>query len=391
MTRFDFLQFVFAAMVFAALNAVAVAGLPQPGGGTDDYLLIADWGRDTVRRYNGATGDFVDVFVPKHSGGLNQPWGTLFGPHDGNLYVSSGEFAGPGHIKAVLRYDGTTGAFIDEFAESGRLSSPRGIIFGQDGNLYVADHTSAGGRVVRFDGTTGAYIDDFVSVGSGGLHIPTGIVFGPNGSDPNMLDLYVVSFGTQSVLRYDGTTGAFLGEFVSTGSGGLAGPACLAFGPGGELFVSDYFSDDPAVRRYQGPSDQTPGAFIDQFVPRGSGGLQVPVGMIFGPDGNGDDHVDLYVTSADVPGFNGKKGSVKRYDGVTGAFIDTFVAPSSGRLDDPLGMTFTRTDPVTLNYLGGPATHALGQSVPEPACLLLAILGGAAIVLSNSQRQRRKR
>jgi DNA-binding beta-propeller fold protein YncE len=315
----------------------------------------------------------------------------LSGPNDGNVYVSSGEFAGPGHIKAVLRYDGTTGAFIDEFAESGRLSSPRGIIFGQDRNLYVADHTSAGGRVVRFDGTTGAYIDDFVFIRSGGLHIPLGIVFGPSGTDANTLDLYVVSFGTQSVLRYDGTTGTFLGEFVATGSGGLDGPASLAFGPGGDLFVSDFYSDDPAVFRYQGPSGQIPGAFIDQFVPPGSGGLQVPGSLIFGPDGNGDDHVDLYVTSAEVPGFNGKNGSVKRYDGVTGAFIDTFVAPSSGRLDDPLGMTFTRTDPVTLNYLGAPATHALVRSVPEPACLLLANLGGAAIVLCYSQRRRPKR
>jgi DNA-binding beta-propeller fold protein YncE len=386
MARFDFLQFVFAAIVFVALNDVADAGLPQPGGGTDDYLLVADWGRDTVRRYDGATGDFVDVVVSKHSGGLNQPWGTLFGPHDGNLYVSSGEFAGPGHIKAVLRYDGTTGAFIDEFAESGRLNSPRGIIFGQDGNLYVADHTSAGGRVVRFDGTTGAYIDDFVTIGSGGLHIPLGIVFGPNGIDPNKLDLYVVSFGTQSVLRFDGTTGAYLGEFVPSGSGGLDGPALIAFGPGGDLFVSDFYSDDPAVIRYQGPSGQTPGAFIDQFVPPGSGDLQVPGSLIFGPDGNGDEHVDLYVTSTDVPGFNGKNGSVKRYDGVSGAFIDTFVAQSSGRLDDPLGMTFTRTDPITLQYLAALATSMTGNSVPEPAAFPLMTLALAMLTIATARR-----
>jgi DNA-binding beta-propeller fold protein YncE len=389
MSRFDFLQFVFAAIVVAPFNTVADAGLPQPGGRTDDYLLVADWGRDTVRRYNGSTGDFVDVFVPKHSGGLNQPWGTLFGPHDGNLYVSSGEFAGPGHIKAVLRYDGMTGDFVDEFSESGRLMSPRGIIFGQDGNLYVADHTSAGGRVVRFDGTTGAYIDDFVSIGSGGLHIPLGILFGPNGTDPNMLDLYVVSFGTKSVLRYDGTTGAFLEEFVTSGSGGLDGPAALTFAPSGELLVSDFYSADPAVFRYQGPSGPDPGAFIEQFVPPGSGGLRIPASLIFGPDGNGDDHVDLYVTSADVPGFNGKKASVKRYDGVTGTFIDTFIMQSSGRLDDPLGMTFTRTDPVTLNYLGVSATNMTAHSVPEPATFALYLLACSVVPAMNIRFRKR--
>jgi DNA-binding beta-propeller fold protein YncE len=304
------------------------------------------------------------------------------------VYVSSGEFAGPGHIKAVLRYNGATGDFIDEFAESGRLNSPRGIIFGQDGNLYVADHTSAGGKIVRFDGTTGAYIDDFVSVGSGGLHIPLGIVFGPSGADPNQLDLYVVSFGTQSVLRYDGTTGAFVGEFVASGSGGLDGPAALTFAPSGELLVSDFYSADPAVFRYQSPSDPTPGAFIDQFVPPGSGGLQVPAGLIYGPDGNGDEHVDLYVTSADLPGLNGKKGSVKRYDGLTGAFIDTFVAQSSGKLDDPLAMTFTHTDPVTLNYLGPSSSQTLVHGVPEPAAVTLIVVGLAAVVTTTGRSRK---
>jgi hypothetical protein len=43
---------------------------------------------------------------------------------------------------------------------------------------------------------------------------------------------------------------------------------------------------------------------------------------------------------------------VKRYDGISGSFIDTFVKEASGRLDDPFGLTFTGTDPVTLNYPG---------------------------------------
>src|SRR5688572_21103865 len=136
----------------------------------DDYLMIPDFGRDSVRRYDGATGAFVDTFVPRRSGGLNQPWGALFGPHDGDLYVSSGEFAGPGQLKGVLRFDGETGAFAGNFAAGGGLQSPRGIIFGPDGHLYVADRIAGGaGRVARFHGTTGAYLGDFVPPGSGGL------------------------------------------------------------------------------------------------------------------------------------------------------------------------------------------------------------------------------
>src|SRR5262245_41968358 len=87
-----------------------------PSGG---HLLVGDWDIGAVLRYSGATGTFVDAFVPKHSGGLNHAYGVLFGPHDHDLYVSSGQFGGPGQLKAVLRYDGTTGAFREEFTKGG--------------------------------------------------------------------------------------------------------------------------------------------------------------------------------------------------------------------------------------------------------------------------------
>ena len=41
---------------------------------------------------------------------------------------------------------------------------------------------------------------------------------------PAAADLLVLSNDTNEVLRYDGGTGAFLGAFVSAGSGGLDGP-----------------------------------------------------------------------------------------------------------------------------------------------------------------------
>jgi DNA-binding beta-propeller fold protein YncE len=348
---------VFAARLLllpAATHAQQAEVRPNPAS----YLLVADWGGDKVLRYDAASGAFVDPFIPRRIGGMNQPYGILFGPHDGHLYVSVGEYGGPGQLKGVLRYHSATGAFLGNFARGGKLESPRGIIFGPDGNLYVVDKKvdRPEARVARFHGFTGAYLDDFVPFGSGGLNRAAGLVFGPSLQNHRQLDLYVTSGLTRNVLRYDGTTGAFLGDFVASGSGGLGYPVALSFGPDGNLYVAAgaLDSNEPAaVFRYQGPSGDTPGAFVDLFVSPGSGGLQFPFGLIFGPDCNGDGHPDLYVTNSEVTGgaLPAKRATVKRYDGLTGVFIDTFVAERSGRLDDAALLTFTETDPVTLEYV----------------------------------------
>jgi len=337
-----------------------------PSGGN---LLVASYDNGSVLRYDESTGAFVDTFVPQHSGGLNQPWGVVFSPHDHSLLVSSGEFHGPGQTKAVLRYDGTTGQFLSVFADSTHLTSPRGLIFGPDGNLYVADGDGPG-RIVRYNGVTGAFIDEFVPLaGNGGMMNPQGLVFGPSGKNDGKLDLYVCSAFTSSILRFDGTTGAFLGEFVASGAGGLYRPIGLTFGPDGNLYVTNIVFGKstalPAVFRFQGPAGTSPGAFMDVFVAPGSGGLEMPFGLLFGPDGNGDGHQDLYVSSGDFTGLKTqlKSTSVKRYDGVTGAFIDTFITPGNG-LDDASLMTFTETDPVTLAYNGGMLSAAAAAPVP---------------------------
>lgn len=82
---------------------------------------------------------------------------------------------------------------------------------------------------------------------------------------------------------------------MASGSGGLEGPVTMAFGPDGDLYVADLYSSNLAVKRFEGPSGPTPGAFIDTFIPAGSGGLRAPSGLIFGPDGNDDGQLDLYL------------------------------------------------------------------------------------------------
>jgi hypothetical protein len=345
-----------------------------PSAGNGSYLLVSSSKTDNVLRYDTATGAFVDEFIPHRDGRLNQPGSILIGPKDHNVYVGTGHFQGPGQIKAVLRYDGATGAFLDEFVQRGQLTQPGAAVFGPDGNIYVNDSfTTHQGRVARFDGTTGAYLDDFVPVGSGGLGHTVSLVFGPSGRGAGSLDLYVNDEDTGSILRYDGTTGAFLGVFVSGGSGGLGTSAGFVFGPDGNFYVADggFFGSTPAVLRFQGAAGPTPGAFMGAFVPAGRGGLLQPFGVLFGPDRNGDGRQDLYVTSTQVndSSFANSKphtSSVKVYDGVTGAYLSDFVSVDSGGLNEPTLMTFTETDPVTLAYQGGNALAAAALPAGPP-------------------------
>ena len=130
------------------------------------------------------------------------------------------------------------------------MKRPQTIRFGPDGDLYVTSCLSD--SVLRYQGTTGECMGHFVAPGSGGLKHPEGFTFGPDGC------LYVLS--ETGVLRYDGTTGEFIGEFVAQGAGGLAGGQMPIFGPDGCLYVTCFSSE--SIPRYDGET----GKFIDMFV-----------------------------------------------------------------------------------------------------------------------------
>ena len=113
--------------------------------------------------------------------------------------------------------------------------------------------------------------------------------------------------------------------------------------PQGTFLVSN--SSGNNVLRFDGNT----GNFLGEFIPPGSGGFFNPDQIVFGPDGNGDDKSDIYVSSGDKPGNSGEAtaSAVLRYDGITGAFIDKFVgdnpntaADETGGLSRPYGLAF---------------------------------------------------
>jgi DNA-binding beta-propeller fold protein YncE len=151
------------------------------------------------------------------------------------------------------------------------LSLPYGLTFGPDGDLYV---TSGNNTVIRYNGTTGALIGTFVTAGSGGLSSPRGLVFLPNGR------LLVASFTNNALLQYNGTTGAFIGQFNNGPA--MTGPWGVRVGPDGNL----YAVRSTGTIRVQSYKADT-GLYLRSFV-RADPPLISPTGLAFRPGSNSD-------------------------------------------------------------------------------------------------------
>lgn len=196
------------------------------------YVLCRDSAK--VLKFD-ANGNSLGEFIPSGSGGLQFPKGMVRGP-DGTWFVSS--------ANVVLRYgaDGTSMGALS--VPNGELNTPRGLLFGPDGHLYVASENNS--SVIRFQVNGGNVSFDrvFVSSGSGGLKNPGALLF-RNGS------LLVSSQGSNEVLSYYATTGAFQGTVVSAGQGGLLMPRGLLLDAQSNLLVGGRLD----ILRY-GPASQ---------------------------------------------------------------------------------------------------------------------------------------
>lgn len=306
-------------------------------------LLVADSNGNQVLAYDAKTGAFRGVYVPPGTGGLDNPDLGMIGGPDGNVYVNS-YGSGTTPINSVMRYDGTTGAPLPSTGRTGAnfvtpndggLQGTEGLAFGADGFLYVANDTTqpayggVPGNILRFNGTTGDFVGVFVPSGNGGLGYANDLHFGPDGN------LYVDNSSGAGkdhgkILRFDAATGDPLpsagrggANFITPNDGGLSWANGFAFGPDGMLYVANDFTPNgpSTILRFDG----TTGNFVDVFV---SGGLGFVDGIVWGPDGN------LYVTSN-----TSTQASVNRYD-ASGKLIDVFITPGAGGLQFSAGLLF---------------------------------------------------
>ena len=261
---------------------------------------------------NPRTYQFAIDFVNNGAGELIAPTGLTFGI-DGNLYVISSL------TNSINRYNGTSGEFIDNFIENHQslVGHPSDLEFGPDGNLYVSNQDLK--SILRFNGTTGEFIDEFTTYPP--LSQPTGFTFiGPplNGTAA----LYVASSGTNSIYAFNATDGkpfvfgnltnppGLLVNATSSDNGFLDYPFDLIFDPLGNLYVSSF--SNGAVKHYVIPdydpfSHPKQAVYMGDTVPEGT--LDGPSGLALGPDNTlfvsqmRDDQILRYnLTSGDLLG-----------------------------------------------------------------------------------------
>ncbi|MBE9222363.1 hypothetical protein IQ215_06600 [Cyanobacterium stanieri LEGE 03274] len=266
---------------------------------------------------------------------------------DENLNIAS---AGPNFeagtfYSSILEYDATTGQFIRDFVPQGtevesdfgifarafaqRFQNQESIFFSsgitfKDGILYANDQgyqvnandpeNTRYGRIVKYDATTGEFLGEFISgfdLTANGLNFPEDLLFGPDG------DLYISGLGGGGVQKFDGETGAYEATIIETNpftSRDLIA-AGLNFGPDGNLYISSVLNDNSIIR-YNLESGAVEQFISPEFAP------QIPSGSTFTPDNR------LFLNGTFVS-LDGSPVTIQQFDALTGQSEGFFVPPNN--------------------------------------------------------------
>lgn len=307
-------------------------------------LLISSYNGDQIHRHDPVTGALLGR-IP----GVPGAQSLRYGP-DGHLYAVAEK------ANRVLRFDGATGAPLGALVaddpltpadETGGLSGPTAAVFGPGGDLFVASFNND--RVLRYDGTTGAFLETVVGSGTALNGPDAGMVFGPDGL------LYVPGFFSNAIHRYDTQTGATLAPFVSAGAGGLSRPRMLRFRSDGWLYVTSW--GNAGLKRYDAS-----GQFVDTLLT-----TNTPTGFVFE---TGTNH--LLVCSDN-------QNNVRRFDATTGALLAVLVPKGTGGLSGATYLEYLPHPALTLERVTPGLAGAVNTLVIRGATPSGVVLFGAGL------------
>jgi len=199
-----------------------------------------------VLQYAGASGAFVKALIPASDPhGPYAPRGIALW-NDSVLFVA--DQGNPPDLGKLLAY-AKDGNFLADLTPARPEFYPRAAVVGPDGKLYVTvrNFEFCGGSVLRFDPATRKFFDVFVTnpvdcnQNVNDIHRPEGLVFGPDGN------LYVASrfrdgSDTDKIVIFQGPGAAHPGDYLGNiplddVNFAEMSAQTLLFGPQGKLFV----------------------------------------------------------------------------------------------------------------------------------------------------------
>jgi hypothetical protein len=278
--------------------AASVIEITQAADGTVTQKVFAQFGTDSLGRTETTAG-----VVPGPSNNL-----FIFSPGSDQIFMVDST---TGAMKRTL-----SGPFI-KTSHDGKIG-PDGLLYTVNApSLNAAVGTSRPDSIERFDPVTGDHVDTFANTNTNApVRGPFGLIWGPDG------DLYVASvlaygfnpndfpFRPDHIQRFDGKTGEFKGFVVRETHLTFT----MSWHPTGRLLVPSHFYNE--VYMY----DVSNGQMIDAFAD-----VSYPIGTAYGPDGSfyaasfsDKTHVDkLLANFSDIAGAEGA-GSILRFNGMSG-------------------------------------------------------------------------
>ncbi|NOT02628.1 MAG: hypothetical protein HOP29_18640 [Phycisphaerales bacterium] len=247
-------------------------------------LYVCNRDGDSIAVFDGVTGDARGYFVPPGGGpgfALDYANHIVFGP-DGFAYVSSSL------TNRVLELDAG-----GNFRRQVSANQPVGLLFRDEDDLLIAQYASNEVRIGRLPSLSIGWWSPITS--------PADLVLTPWGT------VLVSSQGDAREIGERTANGASLGVRIPQSLLG-GNPMGLLFDDNDTLLVAVYGLD--SVRRYQ-RVEAGGAAFVDDFIAPGSGGLDGPEGLAWGPP----PQRNLFVASRETD-------EILEFDRVTGAPVD---------------------------------------------------------------------